>query len=635
MFKYVLTLFSLLLLGLLCGTWAIWTVLSKGGASQQQAQGVNLAPADYPHGMVTFLENLQEIEVSLSPERALPTHLKWENGSDEPEIGDPAAKKGGCIRIANAGPFPQHLRPFGGTQLSFFNFTLYQNIELQLVDRHPSTGNIIPALAQEWAQDGRRVYFNIHPEARYSNGRPVRAQDFLLSIYLRCSPYAEDPFALSGLQQIIEGVESIGDKTLFVTLHQPNLLAPYLVSKLLHADEPSFYAEYGPDFLKRYHNRVAPTTGGYTLKQTNIHRGRQIKLSRVSTWWAQDLPYYRNSCNVDCIEINFLSDEAQMWEFFLNKRIDFIQSRNVVTWRKRTECPAVWKGQIEKRIFKADYPMPPYGIYLNCATLPELKLRQGIMSALDMDAALSIIFQGEAERLSCFSEGYGSITPKDIPQPQYDPAKARDIFEELGYSQIGGDGILQKLDGTRLSVSLDFTPSDKITTLAHILRERARLAGLEIIPNPAPWQATASQVENKHYQLAFWADVASSPLPKMEHLFHSRHLKSYGKNLHSVQDQQLDQAIEAMNQACSMDELAATTRDANLRIAQLAIWLGGWKENTAYIASWRHVRFPATKDCNFAPPSPFEVLESHLYWIDPNYDTDSNHPEVDERIQSI
>ncbi len=632
MFKFILSLASLFVLGLICAAWAIWAELGKDDMLSYTHTEQSLKAVKYPAEMRNFLANLQQIDARISPERELPNCLQWTSGSKAPEYGDPSAKKGGTIRIVNAGPFPQHFRPFGGALLSFFNFTLYKNIEMQLVARHHLTGNIIPALAEEWAVEGRKVYFKLNPNASYSNGRAVRAQDFLLSIYLRCSPFAQDPLALSALQQRMEAVESIGNHVLCVTLKKESLLAPYMASELLHADEPSFYAEYGPDFIERYQNRPAPTTGAYTLTPSNIIRGRQVTLSRVKDWWAQDLAYYRYSCNVDQIEINFLSDEAQLWEFFLSKRIDFIQSRNVATWQQRTECPAVWKGQIEKRIFKADYPMPPYGIYLNCATLPELGLRLGIMKALDMDSAINLLFRGEAERLSCFSEGYGELTPKDIPQYHYDPSAARKHFTELGFSKLGGDGILMQDDGTRLSIELAYTPSDKVSTICNVLREQAREVGLELKLLPLAWQKCAQLVEGKKYQLAFWADVAASPLPKLEELFHSNYLDSYGKNLHSVKDEKLDLAIEAMSKASNFSELKESTQEANLRIAELAIWVPGWKENTAYIASWRHVRFPAIPYCRFAPPSPYEVLESHLYWIDPSFRTDGEYPEVDERI---
>jgi microcin C transport system substrate-binding protein len=41
---------------------------------------------------------------------------------------------------------------------------------------------MIPGLANEWAvsEDGRTIYFRIDPEARYSDGVPVRARDFLV-----------------------------------------------------------------------------------------------------------------------------------------------------------------------------------------------------------------------------------------------------------------------------------------------------------------------------------------------------------------------------------------------------------------------------------------------------------------------
>ena len=56
---------------------------------------------------------------------------------------------------------------------------------------------MIPGLAREWAvsADGRTIYFRLDPEARYSDGEPVRARDFLVGVYLRVSDHIVNPYS--------------------------------------------------------------------------------------------------------------------------------------------------------------------------------------------------------------------------------------------------------------------------------------------------------------------------------------------------------------------------------------------------------------------------------------------------------
>ena len=126
----------------------------------------------------------------------IPADLAWENGMDQPEIGDPAATKGGVFR-RHIEAFPPTIRPFGPNANNSFRGDLYDYIDIPLVNLHPETMEMIPGLAKEWATsaDGRTVYFRIDPEATYSDGTPVKARDFLISCYVRISDYVVSPYS--------------------------------------------------------------------------------------------------------------------------------------------------------------------------------------------------------------------------------------------------------------------------------------------------------------------------------------------------------------------------------------------------------------------------------------------------------
>lgn len=547
---------------------------------------------------------IQGIKLSFQKEALTPT-LTWEDGTQEPDIGDPAAKKGGHIRRANVGPYPAHFLAFGGGTPQFFHYNLFTMIDIPLVKRHPVTGNTIPGTAQRWAVQGKTVYFELNPAAKYSNNRPVQAADYILGIVLRAE-CRDGQF--EQCRQTIESVTVLQEHLLAVTLREPSPQAEQLAASLLHAAEPSFYAEFGSDYIKRYAQRIPPTTGAYTVSKTV--RGRSIQLIRQKNWWAKDLPFYRNTCNVDSIEHIFPTDEAQCWELFLRGRLDMLQTRNIVAWKQYLANAPL---SIQRHIFHADYPLPPYGIALNAKTIPH-QLRRGLMHAMDMEQAMQVIFHGEAERLSSFASGYGKMTPTTTPTYDYSPETARRLFAEAGYTSPDQDGILRRDDGTALRFVLSFSPSDKISTLVGLLKQSAANCGVDIILNPVPWQNITRMQQEDAHQLLFWAAMPGEPLPDYRRFFLPEHANTDAP--FGVSDHALTEAIQSYEQSSSIEEQRLSMARVDHRIAELCVWLPGWKENVVRLACHSHIRFPNCPQCQFSTPLPYEVQDAHLYWIE-------------------
>ena len=102
---------------------------------------------------------------------------------DQPEIGDPRAKKGGTFNyyIAN---FPPTIRPFGPESNNSFRGDLYDYIEMAQVTLHPATGEMHPGAGQrvgDRAPTTARSIFRLDPEAKFNDGVPVKARDFMIA----------------------------------------------------------------------------------------------------------------------------------------------------------------------------------------------------------------------------------------------------------------------------------------------------------------------------------------------------------------------------------------------------------------------------------------------------------------------
>ncbi|CNH99354.1 MULTISPECIES: ABC transporter substrate-binding protein [Yersinia] len=128
-------------------------------------------------------------------------------------------------------------------------------------------GQIIPGVATKWQTADNQTYiFTLRKDAKWSNGDPVTAQDFVYSWRRLVDPKSLSPFAwfaeLAGMenaQQIIEGkmppetlgVSAVNDYTLKVKLSKPVPYFPSLTANFSLFPVPSSVVEkYGSDWTK-------------------------------------------------------------------------------------------------------------------------------------------------------------------------------------------------------------------------------------------------------------------------------------------------------------------------------------------------------------------------------------------------
>lgn len=552
-----------------------------------------LPPAPYPQDFEQQLARMSSMKIELHADA--PQDIPWETEDVFPQIGSPLATKGGTLRLSNVGPFPANFLAFGSPAPQFFHYNLFERIDVPLVREHPDTGQTIPGLAEYRALHKGMLWFKLNPTVRYSNGRPLRAADFALGVSLR------ELVGDTAAGHLIEELHVYGDNILAVKPRHWGALPFISIAAVLRPAEPGFYAEFGSDYQQRYQNRIPPTTGAYTVGK--VQRGRLITLVRNDSWWAKELAGFRYTCNADCIEHHFLTDEAQAWEMFLRGRLDTMQTRNIVAWQE-------YLNNADERIiqqrFELVQPMPPYGIALNAAALSDVNLRRGLLQAMDMQQAMQIIFRGEAERLPQFTYGYRHLC-HSTPQYRYNPQQARNCFAAAGYSIAGADGILQRPDGTRLSIRLAYTPNEKVNTLVTLLAQSAAACGAEIVAEPLPWQNCAEMVKKKQHHMLFWATMPSAPLPDYRRFFHST---AQGDDApFCLADTQMDAAIKRCEQARELETLAKACAEVDKLIYDLAIWLPGWMENRVNIAHHPHVHFPQSSYTTY------DLVESHTYWL--------------------
>ena len=125
----------------------------------------------------------------------LPSGLEWVSGSELEEFASPDAKRGGTF-MEYTSDYPRTLRFVGPDANGAFRSYMLDYNAVYLVMPHPNGDGYYPGLAKEWAvgPDGRTVFFRLDPDARYSDGKPLKVTDFFFGLYMMRSKYIQAPW---------------------------------------------------------------------------------------------------------------------------------------------------------------------------------------------------------------------------------------------------------------------------------------------------------------------------------------------------------------------------------------------------------------------------------------------------------
>lgn len=216
------------------------------------------------------------------------------NAADVP-AGTTLAKEQKLVR--NNGAEPQSLDPHKIEGVPEANLARDQFEGLVNIDPN---GEIRPGVAESWENDDYKVWrFNLRKDAKWSNGDPVTAHDFVYSWKRLVTPETASPYSsylqyahITNVDDIVAGkadpetlgVKALDDHTFEVTLSEP---VPYLDKLVGHTSVVPVHKET----VEKYGNQwTSPKTfvsnGAYKLKNWVVNE--RIDLERNDQYWDND-----------------------------------------------------------------------------------------------------------------------------------------------------------------------------------------------------------------------------------------------------------------------------------------------------------------------------------------------------------
>ena len=232
-----------------------------------------------------------------------------------------------------------------------------------------AAANPVPGVAERWEiSEDRRVYtFHLRPDARWSNGDPVTAGDFLRSWRRVLAPETGSEYAsqlhhvhngrafnqgqLRDFSQV--GVRVLDPATLEVTLENPT---PYFLSlcafTTLLPVHISSLQRFGDDWTKP---GKLVSNGAYALTDWRIND--RIRLAKNPHYWNRDKVAMRT------VDILPISKATTAFNFYASGQADLLMDKGLV--------PNQLLDELKKR---SDFHAAPFlGVYFlrfNCARPP-------------------------------------------------------------------------------------------------------------------------------------------------------------------------------------------------------------------------------------------------------------------------
>lgn len=341
--------------------------------------------------------------------------------------------------------------------------------------------NLVPYAAESFSvdNDGKLLKFKLREDIYWFDGVQMTADDVEFTYRLMIDP--KTPTAYGGNFKVVKEFRRTGKFTFEVEYEEP--FARALVT---WANDilPKHILE-GEDLLNTKYSREPVGAGPYKLKEWVP--GTQLVLEANPDFF-EGKPY------IDQIVYRIIPDLSTQ---FLELKAGHIDMMDLapLQYLYQTSGPG-WDGCFNKFAYLASgYTF--LGFNMNHPFFQDARVRQAIDYAIDRDELVKGVLYGLGEAANGpYKPGTWQYNDAVIPRA-YDPAKARQLLAEAGWSDTDGDGILDR-DGVpfAFSVITNQGNTQRIKT-GVILQQRLRDIGIVVDLRTVEWAAFIKEFVDK------------------------------------------------------------------------------------------------------------------------------------------
>ncbi|WOJ97823.1 peptide ABC transporter substrate-binding protein [Congregibacter brevis] len=367
-----------------------------------------------------------------------------------------------------------------------------------LVIRNPYDESISPGVAQSWefSDDALFIDFHLNPEARWSNGEPITAEDFYWSWERALNPLLGNQLAniffvirnaeayhLGEINDFNEvGVDVIDAHTLRVELAYPN---PFAIINFTYV------------YMAPLHRATLEKHGGTRVRYSDWTRPENIVGNgpfRLTNWKLQRYlrvernPYYWDAAAVGLNGIVFrpiegAATEEKMFRSGQLHATSMVPNSKTPGYRNQPNSPLVQMPQMASYFYVFNMKVPP---------MDDRRVRRALVLAVDRQTLATNVLNDTAIAWGGYVPfGMPNYTP---PDPLgFDPDEARRLLSEAGYPD--GEGFPE--------ISLLYNTSEDHRTIAVAVQQMwKKHLNIDITLENQEWQVFLTAVREGNFEIA-------------------------------------------------------------------------------------------------------------------------------------
>ena len=321
---------------------------------------------------------------------------------------NPHAPKGGSVRLHAIGSFDS-FNPYivkgDSASLRFVVETLMTSP----MDEISAEYGLI-AETVEVPEDLSYVIYNLRPEARFHDGKPVTADDVIFSF--NALREQGRPFYRFYYRNIAKAERLGRHRVKFHFTGPPNRELPQITGQLPVL--PKHYWE-GRSFGQ---TTLEPPLGSGPYRIARFEAGRFVEFERVKDYWGERLPINRGMNNFDRMRIDYYRDRTVALEAFKANEYDYRTENSSKDWATGYRFPAAAAGLVHTEQVRHARPtgMQSFAFNLRRAKFQDIRVREAIGLAFDFNWSNRNLFYGQYSRTTSFFSN-SELAASGLPGP--------------------------------------------------------------------------------------------------------------------------------------------------------------------------------------------------------------------------
>ena len=541
----------------------------------------------------------------------------WQTNTDFDLIGDPHAVKGGALRTYIQS-FPGTLRMAGPEWNTAANYMINTLVYETLLNLDPETLQYTPWLASHWKIESDKLTFRfrLDPNARFSDGSPVTADDVVASWQFHTDKSLQDLFFYTEYNKL---EKPVAESKYIVRLKAKELRWDnfYIASGMRVFPAKVLKTFDGAGYLRDYNFKLIPGTGPYEVPSEDVKKGTSISIRRRKDYWAANYRANVGQFNFDEVRLAVVRDTNLAFEQFKKGDQDFYYPTSK-QWAEELNLDDVKRGAIvKKKVFNA-YPSDTSFMAFNTRRQPwdDIRIRKAFTLLLNRAQMIKTLFYNEYVPLNSFFPGTVYENPNN-QKNEYDPQQALKLLADAGWKDRDSQGRLVK-NGQPLQVNLLYDVKDAERWIT-VYQDDLRKVGIGMNLQFVTPETLFKMEMQRQFDLVYSAWGVGSPFPNPRPEYYSSTADTLNtNNISGFKDKGIDDICDKYDVEFDLNKRVALIRQLDGLLTSQYHYIDLWYPPAQRIAYWNRFGMPQGTFSrigdyigSFAPGIP------QLWWVDP------------------